>query len=912
MLKRKICIALCTAMLAGLLGGVQAFAASITAPVTGWEQSFWQRPDNATDLTEGGTGVEITDDAAWVQNGSGALHVWTEKSMANLNSQAVQQVEEFQEGKNYRLTGKIYISSSSWGFGLYLGNTRLTMLRDVIDSGSWVDIDYTFTFTGTSKDFKLQVAQGGDLYTDDLSLTEILADGSGPNLLENGDFEADFLPAGEVSDLQAAAGDQSAQLSWRNPQNSNLAAIAIFNGDTLLLEVGADQTNATVEGLENGVDYTLTVKTKTNRDVLSEGVTVQVRPYKILPLPKIIKDDTENRIIGLTEEMEYSTDAGQTWTAFDGVTQPDLRGDVTVWVRYIADDGTEAPVQVLYFTENAETHDEIAIQEAVIEGNTFRLDGKLRQAAETPVTMLLIKSGADRRDLSAVLAVGETKSGPDGSFSFEKSLADARNGADNDGTYTAYVDSNLTESVSVDGLVFVNSGERGDALAALFAQFDAALFEKDSTYYDAYRAMGFPLEEYLANTAAKSDTIAHLQQLLSELDQTAPEIQELAAEAFIQAYVMSALERTDTDGAYQLLKQYGSALQLQYSDEVRWETLETVNPGALAWVPEYMAGKSYEEIGSLNHRFCEAYALYFINAATYGNISDIIAAQEDILDLKGTYYNSYMALQADSTRKIEANKRIVAAKTQQPFSSSADVLEAIEEAMNVPTQGGGGGSTGGNGSSGETGSSSSANPFSPPITDMTNENGNEPQPEAFDDLEAAAWAKDSILYLYERGIVNGYGDGKFHPENPVTREEFVTLLVSAFALADDSASADFADVPEDAWYYRAVASAVEAGVVSGIGAGRFGTGQQITREDLSVMAYRCMGMQDSDTQADSQQAEFTDWEQISPYAREAVAAMKQLGIINGYEDGSFGPKNTATRAEASKILHAIMEMREGQ
>ena len=281
-------ILICLSMIAVLLMPAAATAQKVEMPITGWEQSFWQYADN-TGLSENGTGVNATNDKDWVQSGNGALHVWCEVSRSNLNAQAVQQVSQLKTGKEYRLTGKMYISSSSWGFGLYIGDTRLTMLRNIVQYGEWSDLDYIFTYNTTSKDFKIQVAQAGHLYADDLSLKEVIRDGEnnitgyGEELLKNGGFEDDFVPPADVTDVRAEAYSQAVELFWRNPLDDRLDKIVVMQDEKVMAEVDATQTGVIIDGLENGIEYTFVIKTKSKSQVMSEGVSISVMPVRKLP-----------------------------------------------------------------------------------------------------------------------------------------------------------------------------------------------------------------------------------------------------------------------------------------------------------------------------------------------------------------------------------------------------------------------------------------------------------------------------------------------------------------------------------------------------------------------------------------------------------------------------------------------------
>lgn len=172
----------------------------------------------------------------------------------------------------------------------------------------------------------------------------------------------------------------------------------------------------------------------------------------------------------------------------------------------------------------------------------------------------------------------------------------------------------------------------------------------------------------------------------------------------------------------------------------------------------------------------------------------------------------------------------------------------------------------------------------------------------FYDLSAASWAKDAILKLNEKGIVSGYENGSFKPNNILKREEFALMVVNAFYKGEIvNTSANFVDVAPNSWYAAAVDLAAEKGIISGMGDNIFGVGNELTREDMVLILYRLI--------SDKKEVEaktFTDDNVISDYAKEAVGYMAAEGLVNGLEDGSFNPKGTATRAMAAKVLYDVL------
>ena len=204
------------------------------------------------------------------------------------------------------------------------------------------------------------------------------------------------------------------------------------------------------------------------------------------------------------------------------------------------------------------------------------------------------------------------------------------------------------------------------------------------------------------------------------------------------------------------------------------------------------------------------------------------------------------------------------------------------------------GSSSGGGGSSPSGSVSVSGPLGDIIESTLNYQGK------FSDI-AGHWAEKSILELNERGIINGYPDGTFRPDESITRAEFTVLCMNAFSTKQGNVIDGFSDVLTGDWYYSAVMKAAGAGIIYGSG-GVFRPNDTITREDAAVILYRLI-----QTELQNTEAEFSDWEEISDYAREAVGVMTARGIISGY-DGRFAPKDNATRAMAVMMINNTISM----
>lgn len=171
------------------------------------------------------------------------------------------------------------------------------------------------------------------------------------------------------------------------------------------------------------------------------------------------------------------------------------------------------------------------------------------------------------------------------------------------------------------------------------------------------------------------------------------------------------------------------------------------------------------------------------------------------------------------------------------------------------------------------------------------------------------WAEQDIIWMLENGYVNGKTATAFDPEGIITRAEFVQLLYNLTGDKENAADAGFADV-DGQWFADAVNWAAAAGVASGEwlrdGEIIFSPNAPISRQDMAVMLHNYVNkVADGGLEASQAAIEFTDAAAISAYARGAVSAMQQAGLISGVADGAgyaFQPKAFATRAQAAKIL----------
>jgi len=165
------------------------------------------------------------------------------------------------------------------------------------------------------------------------------------------------------------------------------------------------------------------------------------------------------------------------------------------------------------------------------------------------------------------------------------------------------------------------------------------------------------------------------------------------------------------------------------------------------------------------------------------------------------------------------------------------------------------------------------------------------------------WAEEDIGLLAGRGIIKGTGAGIFEPGRSVSRAELAALLVRLLDLEPAKPGQfTFKDVARSSWYYEAVETAVKNGIIKGYGDGTFRPDETVTREQLAVMLANIIG-----TAAGTGAPEFEDAEEISPWAREGVAAASVTGLMRGVSEAAFAPKEPVSRAQAAAILARLAE-----
>ena len=170
------------------------------------------------------------------------------------------------------------------------------------------------------------------------------------------------------------------------------------------------------------------------------------------------------------------------------------------------------------------------------------------------------------------------------------------------------------------------------------------------------------------------------------------------------------------------------------------------------------------------------------------------------------------------------------------------------------------------------------------------------------------WYYESILSVYENGLMNGITDTLFEPDMDITRGMFVTILHRMEGEPAANTKYTFEDVDADAYYADAVAWASENGIVSGFSETEFSPDENITREQMTkiILGYYTYKGEGPEG-AWAIRLDYTDLDKISDWAMDSVMFATMKGIIEGNDDGSFNPQGNTTRAQAAAVVGRIYE-----
>ena len=177
----------------------------------------------------------------------------------------------------------------------------------------------------------------------------------------------------------------------------------------------------------------------------------------------------------------------------------------------------------------------------------------------------------------------------------------------------------------------------------------------------------------------------------------------------------------------------------------------------------------------------------------------------------------------------------------------------------------------------------------------------------FYDVEKDDWFYDSVKYAYHQEWMNGTGDGIFDPDGNMTRGMFVTILYRTEGEPQMNNVLKFDDVDDNAYYAKAVSWASKNGIIAGYSDTEFVPEQNITREEMAAVMSRYADYKGINTNIQGDLTVFADANAVSGWARENVSWAVETGLISGKGDSILDPLGSTTRAETAEILHRFLE-----
>jgi photosystem II stability/assembly factor-like uncharacterized protein len=174
------------------------------------------------------------------------------------------------------------------------------------------------------------------------------------------------------------------------------------------------------------------------------------------------------------------------------------------------------------------------------------------------------------------------------------------------------------------------------------------------------------------------------------------------------------------------------------------------------------------------------------------------------------------------------------------------------------------------------------------------------------------WAEETITILASKLLINGTGEETFTPDTSITRAELVAVVVRALGLESAPEKVLFHDVQPDDWFKGELGAAVEAGIVNGYSNGSFKPHAYASREEMVTILQNALHYAGTDLNLNAELLtpyldRFEDRNEISEWAKQAVAVAVKLEMIQGYADGSFKPHTNITRAEAVTMIYRMLQ-----
>ena len=505
-------------------------------------------------------------------------------------------------------------------------------------------------------------------------------------------------------------------------------------------------------------------------------------------------------------------------------------------------------------------------------------------APNTETFLMVVKKSADINDNANIYAVCQSKSDSDGQVTLTFEMPETMDSNEVYSMCDLYLKPAGDEEQTYE-FPFAPNEKKDAALSFIKSKLDNGgvdqeTFSENNEFFVAFKAMGMRLD--LISNKNLQDFINYFNKIKSnEINQN--NISVLFNKSLMMSKIMNS------EDVSECLLSTDLSFEGKKYKELSDETLKK-------WICDYYThSDKISSFDALDKSYSEANILYLISNARFDKIEELLNKYANDLEISS---NSDYITYKNMSKKSTANDKMVSYFKSNPCITKTILLAGIKSAAG--NQSGSGGSGNGNGGGGNVISGGGKSPSTPSTTITPVK---QPEESGLKDSSLVSWASEAINNLYKKGIISGDASGYFYPNNNIKREEFVRIIVDAVGVYDKNAECEFEDVAKDKWFYPYVASAYKAGIINGVSETVFGSGMELTRQDMVMIIYRAYKEKFSETETTKSP---TDIELISDYAKEGVEKLYSAGVVNGYEDGKFNPFGKSTKAQCAVIISNIL------
>lgn len=505
-----------------------------------------------------------------------------------------------------------------------------------------------------------------------------------------------------------------------------------------------------------------------------------------------------------------------------------------------------------------------------------------------PISVVVTKGGAPAADYSNVITFDSTYRMSAGEFTYPVKMEESRIGNSSQISVFVKVGSNSEKEFILE---YVSQNDIEELINRLKNASDADEIKSiinNSENENILEGMGWDLTGW--NKCDKDNASEILYNMKAVFSGSLPEIEK----AYELSVSLSAFEG-DVEKVNKLSK--------VFCGDVTWESVKVDDERAKQIIGYMKSRKTYSGIEDFNNSFGLANVFYeILSTPDYDDINEIIDDNKDLLEVEGQDFYLYY-----KSNKNKVLRLVIPDAKKNGISSLKDFHKLMDKAVDECKKDKNTGNKVSSSGSGGGGSRGGSVMITTPKTEEKENNANDSEisATAFSDVPGSHWGAGEIEELYDMGIINGYEDGSFRPDNKVTREEFVTMIIKATDTLLLGGTTPFRDVEYAKWYTPYVTTAYRDGMVTGIGRNEFGIGKEITRQDATVILSR---LTDETLAPVMEYAEYNDSESIADYAKAGVRRMTELGVIKG-SDGIFRPGDSISRAEAAAIIRRFMKLK---